>query len=110
MSFRCIITGCNFLDVTQKRWVHGDLHQLLNILVFNANGCIWQFCVDEPMPEDECCVRCDIFYEKNNVLVFPLELSQFNYAANKYLNESMRLEELAGPLVLTADGRPFKGH
>lgn len=90
---QCLITGCDFLDVEQKRWIHGDLHQMFNILIFNASGCEWYDCIDTPMNPENRMVRAEQFYEKNNVIVFPLELSAFNDVAHKFLLGKIKDEE-----------------
>jgi hypothetical protein len=89
-SVKCLITGCNFVDPIGQKWIHGDLHQLLDILIFNANGCEWQF---EPMVTTDMAVLCPDFYEKNNQIVFPLQLAQFNLAANMYVNGMLEREK-----------------
>lgn len=89
----CLITGADFLDMNTKRWIHGDLHQLYDILIFNATGCTWTDATVDALPEDSLAVRCDVFYEKNNQIVFPLGLCVFNEAANRFLNNLMRAEE-----------------
>lgn len=90
---QCLITGADFLDVERQRWIHGDLHQLLDILIFNATGCAWVAAIESPLPEGSMAVRCDVFFEKNNVLVFPLALSNFNEEANRYLNKLIKAEQ-----------------
>jgi len=89
----CIITGCEFLDVVNKRWIHGDLHQLVDILIFNAKGCGWLDCVDSPLDPEAKMVRCEVYFEKNEMLVFPLAMSAFNDVAHKYLIDTIRKEE-----------------
>ena len=83
---RCLITGANFLDSEQNKWIHGDLHQLHDTMIFNANGCEWQA---TPMPEGSMAVRADYYYERNSQIVFPLEFASFNDYANAYLTEML---------------------
>jgi hypothetical protein len=89
-SVQCLITGCNFVDPIGQKWIHGDLHQLMDILIFNAHGCEWQF---EPMEPGDMAVLCPDFYEKHGQIVFPLALSQFNLAANMYINDMIEKEK-----------------
>jgi len=104
----CLITGCNFLDAEGGRWIHGDLHQVESALIFNANGCEWKDCATEPMPQDERAAMSPAFYEKNSQIVFPLELAQFNLAANKYLTENLKAEKSNQPLIVNPHtGRGF---
>lgn len=99
---RCLITGCNFLDVEGRQWIHGDLHQLHDTLIFNANGCEWKRCIEDPLPAEEMAVLSPVFYEKNSQIVFPLAACQFNEAAHKYIGEQMRLEEKQ--IIVFGDG------
>ena len=89
---QCLITGCDFLDEAQNRWVHGDLHQFFDCLIFNYAGCQWQHNATENLNAEEKIVKCPNFFEKNNLLIFPLALSQFNLTANAYLTEMMAKE------------------
>ncbi len=91
---QCLITGCDFLDAENLRYIHGDLHQLFNVLIFNASGCKWMAVSEkEPMNPEHRMVRALGFYEKNNVIVFPLEFAQFNEVAHKFLASMIKLEE-----------------
>lgn len=92
-SVQCLITGCEFLDPIAKRYIHGDLHQMFDILIFNANGCEWIDAEANPLSAEDKAVLCADFYEKNGQIVFPLQLAQFNLAANLYLNQAMDAEK-----------------
>jgi len=86
----CILPGVVFLDQEQERWIKGDLHLLYGILVVNSNGCAWQYCSTDPLDPKQNMVKCNgAFYFKGGQIVFPLAHSEFNEAANKYLNEQM---------------------
>ena len=89
----CLITGADFLDVTQDRWIHGDLHQFIDVLIFNANGCEWHPCADVPLPGDSLAVKAPIYYEKNKQIVFPILLAEFNEAAHAFLTKNLRETE-----------------
>ena len=89
----CLITGCDFLDVAHKRWIHGDLHQLGSALIFNATGCEWNACEKVPLDSKNRIVRADQFYERNSQIVFPLEIAVFNDIAHQFLMEIMAAEE-----------------
>lgn len=90
---QCIITGCEFIDPIMKRRIHGDLHQLYNILIFNANGCKWESAEEHSLTAEEKAVLSPVFYEANSQIVFPLASAEFNLAANIYLNNSLDLEK-----------------
>lgn len=95
-SVQCLITGCEFLDPITQRYIRGDLHQLFDTLIVNASGCEWVDAVTTPLSADSKAVLCADFYEKNGQIVFPLQLAQFNLAANIYLNKAMdEAKELA---------------
>lgn len=94
-SAKCLITGCEFLDPIGKRHIRGDLYQLLNVLIVNASGCEWIDAETTPLPADSRAVMSHDFYEKNGQIVFPLEMAQFNLAANIYLNDQMDAEKAA---------------
>lgn len=91
----CILPGVVFLDQEQARWIRGDLHLLYDILVVNATDCswllcAWQYCSTDPLDPKQNMVKCNgAFYFKGGQIVFPLAHSEFNEAANKYLNEQM---------------------
>jgi hypothetical protein len=88
-KFECIVTGIVLVDPIQERWIRGDLHHWGDILVVNATGCDWV--VDKtPIPADAKAVLCATFYEKNNQIVLPLALCQFNTEANAYINETLK--------------------
>lgn len=100
----CIITGCTFVDSDNLRAIRGDLHQLMDILIFNASGCEW-FDVSEakPLKESDMMVRASRFYEKNSVIVFPLMIAQFNDVAHEYLVKSIRDEQ--SQIITFGNGR-----
>ena len=83
---RCLITGADFLDTEKEQWIHGDLHQIHDTLIFNASGCEWK---PMPMPDGAMAIRADYYYERNGQIVFPLEFAAFNDYANKYLTEML---------------------
>lgn len=85
----CLITGCEFLDVEQRRWIHGDLYQLVDSLILDASGCHWSKCDEVPLDPEAFIVICPVHYEKGSQVVFPLALAQFNAPANKFLNDNM---------------------
>lgn len=103
MKAQCLITGADFLDVEGKRWIHGDLHQLLEIMIFNAHGCAWVAADESPLPDDSLAVRCDIFHEVHNIITFPLALCVFNGNAHKYLTAALR------PQIIIPEN-PFSAH
>jgi hypothetical protein len=97
---RCLITGADFLDTDHQRWIHGDLHQLLDTMIFDATGCQWNYVAEKPLPESSMTLRADHFHEKNNVLSFPLQLTLFNDNANNYLTEMLnKVEKDLGPMI-----------
>lgn len=108
---QCLITGCEFLDPVKRMRIHGDLHQLMNVLIFNANGCEWESAEENPLGADEKAVMCPVFYEKNKQIVFPLEMAQFNLAANVYLNDEMDQQKKVAQLRKSIHGGfNGKGH
>ena len=102
---QCILTGANFLDVTGKRWIHGDLHQLGDIMIFNASGCEWVPCEEILFPEEEKGLYSEFFYEKNYQIVFPLATTCFNEAAHKFLTAGMDAESIGLPRIFTFDSK-----
>jgi len=96
---RCLITGADFFDASHERWIHGDLHQLLDTMIFDATGCQWYQTAQRPLPEGSLTITAEHFYEKNNVLVFPLQLTLFNDHANRYLNEMLNKQGVPEPTV-----------
>ncbi len=92
----CLITGAEFLDPVSKRRIHGDLHQLLNILIFNSHGCHWESAEANPLTAEDKAVSCPVFYEAHGQIVFPLEASEFNLAANIYLNKQLEDDKKRG--------------
>lgn len=86
---RCLITGADFLDTEQNKWIHGDLHQLHDTLIFNASGCQWNQIEQKPLPDGAMAIRADYYYERNGQIVFPLEFAAFNDHANHYLTEML---------------------
>lgn len=100
---RCLITGCEFLDTEQERWIHGDLHQLFDAMIFDATGCEWHNMADKPMADGAMVIRADYFYEKNSQIVFTLQDTMFNDYANKYLTEMLNKEGKHNPMVMVID-------
>jgi hypothetical protein len=90
---QCIITGCNFLDVDEAKWVHGDLYQFFDTLIFNYGDLQWFICAKNPLDPTTKMVRADHYFEKNGMLVFPLAIAGFNEHAHKHLMDMLRAEE-----------------
>lgn len=87
--YECIITGADFLDPVQKKYIHGDLFQMGDMLIFNGGKNVWVDAVAKPLPPASLAVMCEEFFERQGVIVFPLLLCQFNLAANLHLNKQM---------------------
>jgi hypothetical protein len=94
----CLITGAEFLDPVSKRRIHGDLHQLMNILIFNSYGCHWESAEEKPLDANDRAVSCPVFYEAHGQIVFPLEACEFNLAANIYLNKQIEDDKKRGQM------------
>lgn len=73
-------------------WIQGDLHQLLNVLILDATGNTWKTKAEHPLSADDMLIRAPVWYEANSLLVFPLELAEFNLAANILLNKILLAE------------------
>ena len=86
MAGRCLITGCNFVDKEARKYIHGDLTLLgADIYIFNATGCQWVY---ESPPMAERNVNCEIYYEKNELIVFHKKWSWLNMPAIVYLRDT----------------------
>jgi hypothetical protein len=100
---RCLITGADFLDTENERWIHGDLHQLFDALILDATGCQWYDLKDRPLSDGALVVRADYHYEKNSQIVFTLQDAMFNDHANRYLTEMLNKEGKENPMVMVID-------
>lgn len=98
----CLITGADFLDPAGRRWIHGDLHQLLNILIFNAAGCKWIDGEETPLDSESLAVYSTVFFERNNTIVFPIELAVFNNNAHEFLVKDLNKTESR---IITLDSK-----
>jgi len=99
MSNTLVLEACEFLDAENKRAIHGDLHQIFDVLIFYASGCSWYSVSEEfPLPQDLPMVRAPHYYEGGKQIVFPLGLAAFNEVAHKTLVKLFRTER--SPLVL----------
>lgn len=90
----CIITGCDLVDLTQCRWVHGDLHTVGDTWVFNAcldktGEAAW---TDEPPPDLKTTPilhiwsnDVDPFFERRGVIILNPEGCRLNNYAQEYI-------------------------
>ena len=92
---KCIITGCDLIDLDYPRWVHGDLWKESGCYIFNAclegGETAWQY---EKFPTDEQkVIRISstnargsyTLFERRGVLVFYDLRGELNQAARDYL-------------------------
>jgi hypothetical protein len=88
-SPQCLVTGCNVVDAAQRRWAHGDLHQLGGALIFNAvlgNGeTNWNY-GSSPPGDVPCITALSPFFERRGVIVLRSSGVTANKAALDRMN------------------------
>ena len=85
-SARCLITGCNLIDATEGKQVHGDLHRLDDTYIFNAcltdtGEAAWEYTIDY----NERSIFVSTYFERRGVLIASVTDSVLNQAASTYL-------------------------
>lgn len=79
----CLITGCD-LEMNGKH-IHGDLHVIGNVYVFNSFGCEWVY---TPAPSSGKIVKIlDTrgMYEAHGTIVIPTDHCILNKNASEYI-------------------------
>ena len=87
---RCVITGCDLVDGSAGRWVHGDLHEEGECWIFTA------CCADgAPAWRDTAyqnikgkyiiIIGNDYYFESRGVIVLPKDRSVLSQAAHEYI-------------------------
>lgn len=90
----CVLTGVDFYDPQEVRWVRGDLHRLGDAYIVTANttnshNCAWQY--GQPRPGDMVVTAMQAaYFERRGVIVFTTAVAMFNDAAEAYLKQSLR--------------------
>jgi O-acetylhomoserine/O-acetylserine sulfhydrylase-like pyridoxal-dependent enzyme len=91
---RCIITGCDLVDITECRWVHGDLHTVGGVWVFNAcldskGEAAWSGKIPPGSPYAKALHIwdnvVDSYFERRGVIVLNPAACRLNSAAQEYL-------------------------
>jgi hypothetical protein len=92
IKMKCLITGCELLDRSHNRIVHGDLHEEGDCFVFNAcytkeNGTAWSYDIGDKL-ETHAVVSIPFGYEYRDfrsVIVIPKNIADLNKAARDYI-------------------------
>lgn len=90
-THECIITGCEFYDLSTDRWCHGDLFVMYSVgatFIFNCaapHNVTWY-------PANELRFNAKVIYayqqdvwDKRGVLIVPASSAQFSLAAIGYV-------------------------
>lgn len=84
----CILTGCDFYDPMEVRWVHGDLHRLGDVYILNGcttkGNCDWQYGTANPGAMVVSATQ-SAYFEKRGVIVFTAAVANFNDHAEQYM-------------------------
>lgn len=87
---KCLITGCEFYDAVENKFVHGDLHELGPVYIFRSvvasdggdNNWIYDVF---PHPENKILVAHGSYFDRPGVLVIQKSVAQLNTTALDYL-------------------------
>ena len=83
---RCLITGCNLIDTTEGKQVHGDLHLLDATYIFTAcltdtGEAAWDYTLDY----GERTIFVSAYFERRGVIIASISASMLNKEALTYL-------------------------
>lgn len=81
----CILTGCDLIDVAEKRVIHGDLFVFDGMFIFNAGTCEWRYSQVEVSSACDKHVLAGAFFEKNKIIVLRAHPSLLSAAARSYI-------------------------
>lgn len=82
----CLITGCDFLDLVQNRWVHGDLFRVGDTYIFNPvkdrwMNPLWHY-QSEP---SKMLVKSDEYVEIAGIIAVEAGLMKLSPVAEEYI-------------------------
>lgn len=87
----CLITGCELYIPDERKWVHGDLHRISSVYVFNAvlmeGEAHWMY--DTPLPKWAKILELDSaapYFERRGVIVVGILDAELNGHAKEYLH------------------------
>lgn len=86
MDATCLITGCAFGCMQEDKWIWGDLYQLGNMFLLDAKGGKWS--CEQIDPKLKLVIAPDHYF-KNDLIIFPLDIAQFNVHARDYIQASL---------------------
>lgn len=103
-SLKCLIDGADFVDQENDRWIHGSLHQLYDIMIFDMKDNIWRSLSEHPLNPNAKAMRAQFFSDINGLIIFPLLMTEFNSNANRFLNENLNAAEANAVHILDPHG------